>query len=65
MGKSTDTLKGSCSQNTLKNERLAHWSYRQERNFIDREKLRGQWGPEIRCSPSIEVRGDIYIWFPP
>jgi hypothetical protein len=38
-GESTDKLKGSCSQNTLKNKRLEHWSYRQERNFIDRERL--------------------------
>jgi hypothetical protein len=34
-----DTLEGSCSQNTLKNKRLEHQSYRQERNFIDRERL--------------------------
>jgi hypothetical protein len=39
MGESTDTLKGLCSQNTLKNKRLEHRSYRQERNFIDRERL--------------------------
>jgi hypothetical protein len=39
MGKSKDALKGSCSQKMLKNERLEHWSYRKERNFIDREQL--------------------------
>jgi hypothetical protein len=39
MRESTDVLKGSCSQNTLKNKRLEPWSYRQERNFIDRERL--------------------------
>jgi hypothetical protein len=41
-------IMGSCSQNTLKNKRLENWSYRQERNFIDRESLsrkmhRGVW----------------------
>jgi hypothetical protein len=35
-------LKGSCSQNTLKNERLEHQSNMQERNFIDRERLSGE-----------------------
>jgi hypothetical protein len=35
-------LKGSCSQNTLKNERLEHCGYRQEINFIDRERLSGE-----------------------
>jgi hypothetical protein len=30
---------GFCSQNTLKDKRLEHRSYRQERNFIDRERL--------------------------
>jgi hypothetical protein len=45
-----DTLIGSCSQNPLKNERLEHWSYRQERNFIVRESLsremhNGVWKP--------------------
>jgi hypothetical protein len=35
MGESTDALEGSCSQNTLKNKRLEHQRYRQERNFID------------------------------
>jgi hypothetical protein len=38
-GESMDALMGSCSQNTLKNERLEHQSYRQERKFIDRERL--------------------------
>jgi hypothetical protein len=36
-----EALKGSCSQNTLKNKRLEHQSYRQERNF-DRERLSGE-----------------------
>jgi hypothetical protein len=40
-GESTDALKGS-SQNTLRNKRLEHWSYRQESNFIDRERLSGE-----------------------
>jgi hypothetical protein len=39
MGESMDMLQGSCSQNTLKDKRLEHWSYRQKRNFIDRERL--------------------------
>jgi hypothetical protein len=34
MRESTDMLMGSCFQNTLRNERLEHWSYRQERNFM-------------------------------
>jgi hypothetical protein len=42
MGESMDTLKGSCSQNTLKNERVEHRCYRQERNFIDGERLSGE-----------------------
>jgi hypothetical protein len=37
MGKSMDELEGSCSQNTVKNKRLEHQSYRQNRNFIDRK----------------------------
>jgi hypothetical protein len=36
---SMEVLMGSCSQNTLKDKRLDHQSYRQERNFIDRERL--------------------------
>jgi hypothetical protein len=39
MGESKDVLEGSCFQNTLKNKRLEHQSYRQKRNFIDRERL--------------------------
>jgi hypothetical protein len=38
MGESKDTLKGSCSQNTLKNKSLEHQSYRQARNFTDRDR---------------------------
>jgi hypothetical protein len=41
-GESTDMLEGSGSQNTPKNKRLEHQSYRQERNFIDRERLSGR-----------------------
>jgi hypothetical protein len=41
-GESMDMLEGSCSQNILKNKRLGHQSYRQERNFIDRERLSGE-----------------------
>jgi hypothetical protein len=52
MGESTDMLDGSCSQNTLKNKRLEHQSYRQKRNFIDKESLSGEmhsrvWKPDI------------------
>jgi hypothetical protein len=52
MGESTDMLEGSCSQNTLKNKRLEHQSYRQKRNFIDKESLSGEmhsrvWKPDI------------------
>jgi hypothetical protein len=36
MGESTDMLMGSCSQNTLKNERLEHQSYRQETLLIEK-----------------------------
>jgi hypothetical protein len=42
MGESTDVLEGSCFQNTLKNKRLEHQSYKQKRNFIDRERLIGE-----------------------
>jgi hypothetical protein len=35
-GESTDVLEGSCSQNTLKNKRLEHQGYKQERNFTDK-----------------------------
>jgi hypothetical protein len=41
-GESMDALKDSCFQNTLKNKRLEPWSYRQERNFLDRERLSGE-----------------------
>jgi hypothetical protein len=58
-GESTDALVGSCSQNTLKNKRLEHQSYRQERNFIDRERLNREthsrvWNP---VPPSIGKEG--------
>jgi hypothetical protein len=48
MGESTDALMGSRSQNTLKNERLEHQSYRQERNFIDRERLSGEMHSRVQ-----------------
>jgi hypothetical protein len=35
-GESMDVLMDFCSQNTLRNERLEHMSYRQERNFTDK-----------------------------
>jgi hypothetical protein len=40
-------LDGSCSQNTLKSKRLEYHSYRQERNFIDRERLSGEMHSEV------------------
>jgi hypothetical protein len=60
MGESTDVLKGSCSQNTLKNKRLDQQSYRQERNFNDRERLRGErdrgvWKPGAPPSTGVGV----------
>jgi hypothetical protein len=57
-----DSLKGSCSQSTLKNERLEHWSYRQERNLIDRERLNRdtQHSLETGCPLSAGV-GVLYI----
>jgi hypothetical protein len=48
MGKSMDMLEGSCSQNTLKNKSLEHQSYRQERNFIGRERLSGQMHSRVQ-----------------
>jgi hypothetical protein len=38
-GEYTDALEHSCSQNSLKNKRLEHPSYRQKRNFIYKERL--------------------------
>jgi hypothetical protein len=43
-----DAIKRSCSQNTLKNKRLEHHSYRQERNFIDRERLNKEMHSGVR-----------------
>jgi hypothetical protein len=43
-----DMLEGSCSWNTLKNKRLEHQSHRQERNFIDRERLSGEMNSEVQ-----------------
>jgi hypothetical protein len=56
-------LEGSCSQSTLKNKRLEHQSYRQERNLTERERLSrdAQWGLETRCPLSTGV-GEIYIY---
>jgi hypothetical protein len=34
MEESTDELKNSCSQNTLKNKRLNHWGYRKEKTLL-------------------------------
>jgi hypothetical protein len=48
MGESTNVLEGSCSQSTLKNKRLEHQSYRQERNFIDTERLSEEHTAESR-----------------
>jgi hypothetical protein len=46
-GESTDVLMGSGSQNTLKNKRLEHWSYRQERpgERLSREMHSEVWKP--------------------
>jgi hypothetical protein len=66
MGESTDTLEGSCSQNTLKIKRLKHRSYRQERNFIDRESLsRGMHSRVGKLGAPKYWSGDTYIWLPP
>jgi hypothetical protein len=62
MGESKDTLKGSCSQNTLKNKSLEHQSNRQERNFTDRDRHTethmGVW--KMGAPPTLEL-GNIYI----
>jgi hypothetical protein len=60
MGESIDSVEGFCSQNTLKNKRLEHWGYRQERDFFDREKLSGvvQQNLETGCPLSV---GGIYM----
>jgi hypothetical protein len=52
MGGSMDALEGSCSQNTLKNKRLEHWRYGQERNCIDRERLSGEMNSRV-LKPSV------------
>jgi hypothetical protein len=46
-GEYMDELMGSCFQNTFRNERLEHQSYRQERNFIDRERLSGEMHSKV------------------
>jgi hypothetical protein len=61
MEESSAALAGSCSQNTLKNKRLEHQSYRQERDFIgrawlSRETHSGDWKP---VSPQVLERGDM------
>jgi hypothetical protein len=58
-GESTDMLEGSCSQNILKNKRLEPWSYRQERDFIDRERLSGEAHSR---APEHWSGGHIYIY---
>jgi hypothetical protein len=63
-GESTDTLMGSCSQNTFKNERLEHHSYRKERNFIGRERLSEEMHSRVRKpgAPQALESGDINIY---
>jgi hypothetical protein len=70
MGESADALMGSCTQNTLKNERLEHQSLRQERkkNFIDRERLSGDtysrvW--KLGAPRVLEYRLYIYVRLSP
>jgi hypothetical protein len=41
MGESMDVL-GVLALRTLKNKRLEHQKYRQEKNFIDKERLSGE-----------------------
>jgi hypothetical protein len=65
MGESKDTLKGSCSQNTLKNKSLEHQSNRQERNFTDRDRhtetYMEVWKAGASLPPAQEL-GNIYIY---
>jgi hypothetical protein len=57
------TLKGSCSQNTLRNKWLENKSYRQERNFIDRERLSRETHSRIwKWMLPERWSGDIYIY---
>jgi hypothetical protein len=68
MGEFTDALEGSCSQNTLKNKRLEPWSYRQERNFIDRERQSRETASRVwkLGAPRASKWGDvIYVKLPP
>jgi hypothetical protein len=62
-GESTDALMDSCSQNTLRNERLEHRNYRQERNFIDTEWLSGEmhrWVQKLGAPWALEW--GIYVY---
>jgi hypothetical protein len=56
----TCLLKGSCSQNTLKNKRLDHQSYR---NLIDKERLSrdAEWDLKTRCPLSTRVGWYMYL----
>jgi hypothetical protein len=59
-----DTLEGSCFQNTFENKRLEHWSYRQERNLIDEEKLSGETHSRVQkpCASKPWSGRYIYIY---
>jgi hypothetical protein len=62
MGESMDVLMGFCSHNTLKNEKLEHQSYKQKRNFIDREMLSGEMHSNVRNQVVPEhCSGEIYM----
>jgi hypothetical protein len=63
MGESTDAVMGSCSQNTLRNERLEHLSYRQKKNFTHRERQIGEMHSEVwkPRAPQRWSGGDIYM----
>jgi hypothetical protein len=57
-------LEGSCSQNTIKKKRLEYQSYKQERNFIDRERLTREMnsgGLETGCSLSMGGLSYLYM----
>jgi hypothetical protein len=62
MGEPMDTLMGSCSQNTLKNKRLEYQSYRQERKFMDRERLSGEMHRRVWKADPIGVGGYVYMY---
>jgi hypothetical protein len=62
-----DMPKGSCSQNTLKNVRLEHQSCRQERNFIDRDRLSEETHNRVQkpSDPECWSGGCVYVRLPP